>query len=331
MKRNLMIFLAAAVLMLSSCSQMTGWEFPQTTMVPAVEQLQPDLKDTESIAVRNGSVLYFRYLDEPYLAAETRSITQYAGQSYEFALISALLGGPGSHSASLRQVFQDGVRLLSTVKQGRILFVTLSENIMDPYADEPDNWQADDAWRKEVPLRRQLCMQAITATVTENCDVDRVQILVQQGKSTGSLRLRQNYFMDDSEDDVLVGPMMRDESLLLTPNRTSQVILSCWMNRDWTRLYRYIASTDPDTGAERMAYADFVVMMEILPAITAFDVVGGSISMDGSYATMTMSCNVLQDGQSTPIEGVILHLYREGSLWKISQSDLTAWLTEVAG
>lgn len=115
------------------------------------------------------------------------------------ALISQLLLGPGTASADLNVLFPEGTRVLSTVRQGRTLFVTLSREIMNGYPDEPVDWQEDAEWRTEAPLRRVLCMQSLVATVTENCDVDQVQVLVQAGSTgSGSLRLKQNYFLDDA-------------------------------------------------------------------------------------------------------------------------------------
>ena len=325
---SLILLLCCALL--SGCST-TGWSVPVATDVPGVSVPELSVSGSGAVAVKSGSVLYFRYLDEPYLAPETRTVTQAAGQSYEYALLSALLAGPGTHSASLNGVFPDGVRLLSTVKQGRTLFVTLSAEIMEPYADEPDNWQAEDEWRREVPLRRQLCMQAIVATVTENCDIDRVQVLVQQDMATGSLRLRQNYFMDDSEDDVLVGPMTREEGLLLTQSVTAEVILSCWQQRDWARLYRYVASTDPESGIDRSDYDAFVQEMEALPAISSYTLEGSSVTADGSHATLTVSCTLLSGLQATETGACVLHLCREDGMWRITQEDLTSWLEEVLG
>lgn len=331
MKRGWILILLVCVFLLSGCAPAPSWNFSITTPVPGTDKLQPSLDDVGVIAVKNGSVLYFRYLDEPYLAPETRNVSQLAGQSYEYALLSALLAGPGTHSALLNGVFPGGVKILSTVRQGRTLFVTLSPEIMEMYADEPDSWQADDAWRREIPLRRRLCMQSIVATITENCDIDRVQILVQQDSATGSLRLRQNYFMDDSEDDVLVGPMTRNESLLLSQQVTGNVLLSCWKERDWQRLYRYVSSSDTETGIERSAYDEFASVMETLPAITEYEVSSGNVTADGSQATLCVNCSVLTNGHVAKAEGVILHLCRENGMWRISQDDLISWIGEVAG
>ena len=318
-------------LLLTSCASVSsqlGTPITETTAIPKVDTVMPSTVDDESISFSDTATLYFRYLDEPYLAAETRTIRQLPSQSYELALLNELLAGPGTGSVDLAGLFPSNVRVLSTVKQGRTLFVTLSGEIMNQYADEPIDWQENDYWRREVPLRRQLCMQGIVATVTENCNVDQVQILVQSVGVTDSLRLKQNYFMDDAEDNVLVGPMTRDEALLLSPDTTLDVALSCWTTHDWQRLYLYIAARDRQTSIARPVYRDFVSRMEALPHIAAFARESGSVTANGLQATFAVDFSVLRDGQTTVLPNRIIHLSRENGLWKISLAQLTGWLED---
>lgn len=144
-------------------------------------------------------MLYYRCRDEAYLISESRTVTRAPSQSWEYAVIARLLEGPSGTSTGLTRLFPEGTRVLSAVRQGRTLFVTLSKELLNGYSDEPVDWQESETWRRECPLRRRLCMQSLVATVTENCAVDQVQVLVQQTTRTGgSLRLKQNYFLDDS-------------------------------------------------------------------------------------------------------------------------------------
>lgn len=321
----LCLLLCAAVL--SACAPIQT-PVVEATLVPRADTAIPDVRDADAPAVRSTVTLFFRYGSEPYLAAEARAISQLPGQSFEMALLTELVAGPGPRSAELRGLFPTGVRVLSTVRQGRTLFVTLSAEIMNLYADEPLDWQEDDTWRREAPLRRQLCMQGIICTVTENCDVDQVQILVKQSGVTDSLRLKQNYFLDDSEDDVLVGPMTRDDSLLLSADNTMDVILACWRLQDWDRLYLYLAARDPMTGTERPVYRNFVQTMERYPRLTSAARSDGSISPDGAAATYAIDFTQLSDGAASTTEKRVLRLCRENGLWKISLSQLTGWLEE---
>ena len=314
MKRLIILLLLCAVV-LTGCASVGRSPFVETTPIPLTDTVFPEAEELPGTAApqSESAVLYFRYLDEPLLAGEARVIRQLPSQSFELALLGELISGPGTHAVDLKSLFPVGTHVLSTVKSGRTLFVTLSQEIMNPYADEPVDWQEKDEWRREVPLRRQLCMQSIVATVTENCDVDQVQILVQQTGVTGSLRLKQNYFMDDSEDDVLVGPMTRDPGMLLSAETVLQVALGCWQRQDWARLYLYMASRDRLLGTERPIYRDFVSIMETLPRVTAFTPNGITLAADGMTRTL---------------KDRMLHMCRENGLWKVSLAQLTGWLEE---
>lgn len=302
------------------------------TLVPGTNPILPEAREEGVSALQSHqqATLYFRFLDEPYLAPESRTITQAPSQSYEMALLSELLSGPGTHSADLSGLFPEGTRVLSTVKQGRTLFVTLSDEIMEGYPDEPSAWRDAAAWQREVPLRRVLCMQSLVATVTENCDVDQVQVLVQQDQAAASsLRLKQLYFMDDAADDELVGPMTRDDSLLLTPDTTLEAILACWQNQDWQRMYRYIALRDPTSGAERATVQDFVTAMEQLSRMTSASFSGGSLSADGICMTYTLSAHLMNaTGHEWDVYQRVVRLYREGDRWKTTLEQMTGWLEE---
>lgn len=322
------IALVLVMLTLTGCAAPASPLRATATLVPGTSPRLPESAPDETLSAREDAMLYFRYQSEPYLAPEGREITHSPAESYELALVTALLSGPAPQSAELGTLFPAGTQVLSTARQGRTLFVTLSQEVMNGYPDEPAAWQSDPYWSQEVPLRRALCMQSLVATVTENCDVDSVQVLVaHDGGDMSSLRLKQKYFLDTHDDNLLVAPMTRDESLLLTPGNTLSVILHLWQQQDWQRLYLYIAAADPVTGEERRSYTDFVTAMENLPRLTACSFSGGSVSMDGRWAAYTLDADVLAgDRQPERRECKTLRLLRENGLWKITLSQLTEWL-----
>ena len=299
-----------------------------STNVPGTSPVMPEALEADMRTDSRVSALFFRFGDEPFLASEYRVIQHTATQSYETALIQALLSGPAANSPLLQGLFPENTRVLATSTTGRTLFVTLSEEIMNQYPDEPVDWQEYDFWRLESPLRRELCMEALVATVTENCDVDQVQVLVEQkNRSSGSLRLKQNFFLDDAEDDVLVEPMSRTDAHLLTADGSMLRILKKWQQHDWASLYRTLESKDPQTGLEIPSYQDFVTRMEALPDLISFEISSASVSLDGLTATYGLSASVrLSDGSMAELSSCILRLYRVQGLWSISLSQLTGWL-----
>ena len=320
MKTVLTALLLASLLPLTGACSLSGT--PSTAPVPS--STVPAAEAPAEMTRQGTATLYFRYLDEPYLAPETRVVNQTPSRPYEQVLISALLSGPTGHD--LTALFPPGTRVISTARQGRTLFITFSQELLNAYGDEPDTWASDPAWQAEVPLRRLLCMQGIAATITENCDVDRVQILVQQDTSAiSSLRLEKRYFM--LGETGLADPIVRDDSLLLTAERTLSVILELWQQKDWQRMYLYIARQDGGTGLDRPVYRDFIAAMDALPALTEASFTGGSVSTDGSVTTFSLSARLrMPDGSDEDRPARTLRLRREDGLWRITMTQLTAWM-----
>ena len=274
-------------------------------------------------ASTHTATLWFRFGEEPFLASEARVIHASPQESYALSLMRALLEGPGIAAAELNGLFPQGTQVLSVTQSGRMMYVTLSRHIMNGYADEPSNWRDQPEWAAEVPLRRKLAMQSISATLTENCSVDTVVILVDQGReATDSLRLRQSYYTLDG-DAALADPLKRDEALLLTPMRTAEIILQCWQERDFTRLYRYVARTDPATAQPRPEVTAFMDAMSGLPHLLWAVAEGGSISADGQAAVFTVGGAWLDQGAEQPFDGMVLRLNREKGLWRMGLSELS--------
>lgn len=334
MKRRLQSLL----LCLTLCLLLSGCHTPMVnplvesaaTTVPGTDPVLPAARDDTLVQLHGDATLYFRYMDEPFLAAETRTVTQQPNQPYELALVQELIAGPGTRSSELHSLFPSGARVLSSVRQGRTVFITLSGEIMNGYSDEPSAWQNDPAWQVELPLRRQLCMQSIVATITENCDVDQVQILVEDGSIlSGSMRLQKRYFQQDPSDLTLVGPMTRDATLLLEPDTTLSVLMDCWSMQDWQRMYRYIAARDPQTREERPELRDFISMMESAHAMVDWSSYGGSVGPSGVVMTYAIDLVMRDaDGYEYEATGRILRLYRDSDVWKVTMSQLTGWLEE---
>lgn len=311
-----LIALLLCCLLLSGCTAdpIASMSTPATTNLPAplVENLP---------ASTDAAVLWFRYGEEGLLGSETRELTVSRTESLAEPLLRTLLEGPSAASIELQGLFPQGTKLMSVTQSEGVIFVTLSHHILNAYPDEPDNWRDDPYWAVESPLRRKLAMQSIAATLTENCGAQRVIILVADSKTASdSLRLKESYYLL-SDAAAAAEPLQRDESLLLTPTRTAEIILQCWQEADWTRLYRYIARTDPATGAERPNEDDFRHAVADLPRLTDYTVSGGSTN--GAQAVFTASGAYLQGGQEVPFSGRILRLTYERGLWRIGLSQLT--------
>jgi len=319
MKRLLLLLLAG--LLLTGCSAHDPLA-PMAATVTDDRIVVPAPDDAALPDAHESATLWFRFGTEPLLAPEQRHISRSPAAPYELALMQALLSGPAASSTELHGLFPPGTRVLSTYRQGRLLFVTLSRQIMNDYADEPDSWAADAAWQVESPLRRRLAMQSIAATITENCDVDQVVILVEQeSTASDSMRLRQSYYRTGGDASALAEPLTRNEALLLSPHTTMAAILQCWSERDWARLYPYIARRDPATGLERPAYEAFAAQMDTIPHLTDYSFAGGNVS--GQSAVFTLHATLLVEGRESTMEHALVRLCQERGIWRIGLSQLT--------
>ena len=313
MKKLLPLLLCCMLLWGCTRDPLPPMAAPAAQKIPA--PVVTGLPENEDLAT-----LWFRFGKEPLLAPETRVITHSRTEGHALAILQTLIGGPSAASAGLGGLFPQGTQVISCTQSGNVMFVMLSKHIMNGYADEPAAWRTQPYWASEVPLRRKLAMQSIAATMTENFDVDSVVILVEQSDSD-SLRLRQRYYTLD-DNNTLAEPLHRDESLLLSPARTAEIILQCWQEGDYARLYSYLAATDPATGETRPAESDVLSMMAESPRLLHAQAEGGSISTGGTSAVFTVSGAWLENGLEAPFTGMVLRLTRKQGVWQVGLSQL---------
>ena len=309
-------------LLLCGCSTVAPGNLAETTMVPGTDPVTPVAEAPEALRIDEEIALFFRYADQPYLAQEIRTVTQLPSQAWEQTIINALLSGPETHSTRLSPLFPEGTQLVSTTREGRTLFVTLSSEVMNAYPDEPAAWQQDAYWAQEVPRRRLLCMQSLAATITENSDVDRIQVFVAQSDVDGvSYRLPQSYFrLNDSATPAAM--LTRDGSVLLTPDNTARAITDAWVKQDWAAQYQYVLTDDAN-----LSQRSFTAAMEALPRLTGCTCSSGTISADGQSASYALTATIA-DGRTTHTQSGMLRLTRSGALWCVTLPQLTGWLEE---
>lgn len=313
--RARLTLLLLACLLLAGCKAdpIASMATPVNTAIPApvVENLP---------AATDAALLWFRYGEEDMLASEARALTVSRTESLAEPLLRTLLEGPSAASPELRGLFPQGTRLISVSQGDGVIFVTLSHHLLNAYPDEPQNWRDDPYWAVEAPLRRKLAMQSIAATLTENCGADTVIILVaDEQTASDSLRLKESYYLL-SDSNTAAAPLKRDENLLLTPTRTAEIILQCWQEADWSRLYQYIARIDPDTGVQRPTEEEYRQRVSALPRLISYDVAGGSVN--GTQAVFTFSGVCLAEGTEQVLTGQILRLTYERGMWRIGLSQL---------
>ena len=160
-------------------------------------------------------------------------------------------------------------------------------------------------------------MQSIAASITESYPYTGVQILVHsENEVQTSLRLDNAYYLDGSEG--LSEPVVRDEALLLSPQTTAKTILNAWAQKDFERMYNYLAQSGKPT------YTAFLDALGAAPSADVFTVSGGSVSPDGQTAVVTVYLRLIAQGMNDQFLSYPLQLIRENDSWKLKYERLEA-------
>ncbi|HIT69337.1 MAG TPA: GerMN domain-containing protein [Candidatus Aphodomonas merdavium] len=316
--------LLVVVLLLGGCSE----DGENVRATPAPQAASTSASPAEIAVGTGGSrmemrevALYFRMQGENMLAREVRKIYLSRDDQLEKAIVRAIIDGPSASLLDLSSVFNPGTQVLSTFATGSILNVTLSREFLSAPPDVPANWYNYAYWREEVMMRRRLAFASVVLAVTDATEYTAVQFLVQERSDdlTGKRILRKEIFFDEVDDTAILGPMTREEGLLLTQYNSTQVILESVLEKDLERLYRFVAQAD----GERPTQEAFIQAFSEAPrALIAFSAAPGSVSEDGKTAVMTVDLTFLDANGTLEIEDYPLHLTRENGLWKIGYATL---------
>ena len=289
----------------------------EATPLPGISQTLPAASASESNSSEMEVTLYYRYLDYPFLAAQSRTLSVKRDESPEYAVIQALLEGPSAERIELRRLFGEDVSLRSLRASDDVLFVTLSDALLRD--DIPTDWQSQEDWATEAPIQRRLTAQSLVNTITENFSYASVQLMVaREDGSSADTRLQQSYFLSGGAGPT--DPLRRDESLILTAHNTASLIMTAWQERDFETLYAFTATAS--SQSERPIYESFLTQMDQAPALTEFSVSQGSVSENGGFATLTLSFRLQRDNADSQWEGYPLRLVRENAVWKAPYSAL---------
>lgn len=317
MKRKLFVVLLSLFL-LSSCAMAANpLIHAQSTPVPGLPA--PDLaaEPAAETAEQMDIQLFFRYQQTGLLACETRTITVPKDESAELAVIRQLLAGPQAAHADLVRLFPHNTNVTSVTATEDTLMVTLSEGLLNDGL--PEGWAEDPAWQTEAPLRRQLTLQSLVATLTENFSYPYVQVFIAHEQASNvSTRLDASYFLDGR-----TGPtekLNRDESVLMTMQNTALHLLDAWYRRDYEQLYQFTAIAQPTD--ERPFYQDFVLELDACAPLVSYTASAGHSPAGSDQATLTLDLTCLVENRETLLSSIPLRLVREEGIWRVPYSEL---------
>ncbi|MCL1855166.1 MAG: GerMN domain-containing protein, partial [Clostridia bacterium] len=294
-------------------------EKAEATPVPGLAmKLHAASADQNSADVLQA-VLYYRFYDEPMLAAETRALSVPKNESREIAIVRALLEGPSAaHSSELKRIIPETVTVESISQRNHILYITFNEALL---TDDgiPADWLLRPEWAGSAPLQRALAIQSVVASVTESLPYTGVQILVyRSGQVQSSLRLPNEYFLTDGQTG-LSEPQARNEALLLTPHNTVLALMTAWQERNYETLYRYVANTDG--GDPKPTLQDVCGALGDCPSLSRFSAEAGSVALDGTRSVVNTLFSVVGESMTVTYP---LPLVRENGIWKITYAQLRA-------
>lgn len=269
-------------------------------------------------AQERAATLYFRCGSSQWLEREQRLISVRHNESYEKALVQALIDGP--KAARLSALFPRGTQLLSVIAEGRQLFVTFNEGLMAAYPDEAALINTPGYRAGEGRLRRQLAMAALANTLTESGEYARVQVLVRAETTlTGSLRLSSRYYLEEA--DTLPDPLARQEALIMQPGFAAEQVMAPWKAREWALLRERLAPGD--TAAQNALGP----ALEASPYLIEYTLTPGVPSPDGSYAVVCATLRYqARGGAEKSLENWPLRLHRAGGCWQLPWTAFRALL-----
>ena len=311
-KKSALCLMVICALCLSGCTISP----PDSLKRTGVESRSLISASTADLAPDERAVaLYFRYQDSSFLATEERAVVVQRNESLEKAIVEALITGP--LNTELSPLFPVGTEVVNTSTQDGTLFVTLNEAFLGRYADEPGDISTGH-WKTEGPERRRLCLDAMAATLTEAGLCDRVQVLVQRDLGHASSMRLQAGFLNRSGDTSMLPPLVRNESVLLTPHNTAECVLNAWLRQDWDALSLFCVHAP----GEQSVFEAF----EAAKVLVGFELSPGSVAYDGQRAVVTAKLILRGDNQDVEISGYPLRLIREEGLWKTDYEALLSMM-----
>ena len=314
-KKSALLLLILCALCLSACaisppdSLKRGGVDSHSLISASTAELAPDEKQI---------ALYFRFQDSSFLAAEPRTVVVQRNENLEKAIVRALISGP--LNTELTPLFPMGSEVVDAATQDGTLFITMNEGFLGRYSDEPGD-AASGYWKTEGPARRQLCLDALAATLTEAGLCVDTQILVYRGASQTTTMRLQAGFLTRTQDDAILPVLRRNEERLLTPHNTAVLVMQAWMAQDWEALYDLTAREGTQARPGEQTAFDVFAAGSVL---TDFSLSCGSVSYNGQSAVITADLTLRGAGRDRTVSGYPLLLVREGGLWKADYGRLTA-------
>jgi hypothetical protein len=304
MKKTIVFFMILLLVV-----PMLGCFLQQGNAAPSeVRQINPDEEaaNKEKVPV----TLYFGYKDEFLLAGEPRVIDAPVNGRLETAVLKELIKGPSPENQNLTALTDPALTVESVAENGDFLFVTLNKVFLDSFRD-----RETDAGRK----KQQLEVCAIVNTMAELGGYSRVQIFVDTDGSGLGQRIKMADAGFDNAGDALLEPLSFNSAIVLNPKNTAAEFLKSYANKDYERMYDFIAAYDQNKE-ERPLEEDFLSgVVSFNSGIEDYSATDYFMSADGASCVALINFSVSKtNGTSQKMKDIPLILIKEDNIWRIS-------------
>lgn len=261
------------------------------------------------------AMLYYANLDYSMLAGEEREIDVPVSQRQEYSVLEKLIAGPSQNGAYFNCVINPSTRIVSMSEENGILSVNLSKDFLDwGFITYPDI-------SEKLDTVKQLAVYSIVNTLVEVSGIPRVQLFVDREGNGTSQRINLS--------EVGMGPggvlesLGRNGAVVLSAQRTLQIVFNAWKNKNYDDMYDYITYLDED-GNERMDESTFVNRMkESGVSIGEFSVVEIVESADSNRQIFMVDyITVSSSAEQKAYTNVPVKLVKENAMWKLTESTI---------
>ena len=244
---------------------------------------QPVLSVTDEMDV----TLYYRYGQTDVLGMERARLETGREEMAAHGIVARLIAGPDAVHGKLTGVFPRGTDVISVTESDDTAFVTLSMEFLGRPDGAPEDWEDLAVWQEEAMLRRWLAAQSIVCSLTEGGRYQRVQLYVAETQEQAPQRIPLCYFdLNVTDASVVLAASSRDETAILTPQRTMQMILDGWQRRDWESVYALLCTQE---GGQMPTLSAFEAQMRAADAtLLTAEVSFGSVDVSGQVATLLL-------------------------------------------
>jgi len=297
------VFLIA--LLLSGCVQTVIREDAEQAPLPAIDPAAGVGRDVDI-------TLYFRLTDEPALVPVQRTVTVRANEYVESAVVRQLIAGPTALYGDLAPVLPQGTRLLELSRDGGILYVTLSKEMLSE--------DTESVSREEAELAKRLSVYAIVDSLCALGDASRVQIMIDTDGTGKGARVSPFLlgFTSEYTSSQWLEPMGMEQSVVITPVLFVKLALQHMVEQDYAQAYMFFAESEPG-GLQKPDYAAFETDMLSLGSIDDFTIhsaEAGKGSLSGK-AAVDITWTSAEDKRQRTVKNAALQLIPEGELNKI--------------